>query len=405
MKSKALFAHNFDAAETEFAADGAVWSDERLMLIRRVAQQHGLGYVRMTPQQTLAMGWRSRFDRDLGCWILVADEGVKLISAAQRWKLRFLSQDFAGSLPEEMVNPKPFIDLLRAIGERYEPFAQLLEPYRIMVRGHRSASLLAESGADLVVEADGAWPNTCFQVLVHARLGLHGVYASVLRESVPWARMPRYVMAVLFVAQELRGVAASVGERQQPLAQRIGLERFRRLVDAECERLPHEIDQLAVDLIVDERLTQFPVPHSSVDLRLSENTNPVAAGYQCWVDRYHHATRIQDRVAVRVNHVTSSKERAMLCPSFDSNKYPDADIRSKGTGAPSRAYQRTLLSAHDLLQLANLSRDYSRGFLYVTRAGQMALPAVRVGALFPLFHTLKCLNCPARDEGCMNQGE
>ncbi|SEQ29436.1 nitrite/sulfite reductase [Giesbergeria anulus] len=160
----------------------------------------------------------------------------------------------AGIAVDEVVDPRPYAEIIRQWTTLHPEFAFLPRKFKIAITGateDRAASAWHDVGLQLVKNAAG---EVGFKVSVGGGMGRTPVISSVIREFLPWNQIMNYIEAIVRVYNEQ-------GRRDNKYKARIKIlvkaegqsyfdaveEEFRQIV--EIDGGPHTIPQAELDRV------------------------------------------------------------------------------------------------------------------------------------------------------------
>ena len=266
----------------------------------------------------------------------------------------------AGIAPDEILDTRPFAEILRQWSTLHPEFAFLPRKFKIAFSGaaeDRAATGWYDIGLRAVRSDAG---GVGFAVSVGGGMGRTPVIGTVVREFLPWRELLNYTEAVVRVYNQY-------GRRDNKWKARIKMlvkaegQRFIDAVEAEYQAIvthdgaPHTISDAELARVQ----AGFAVPPLA-PAHLPSSTDTAGAAYQRWRKQNVHAHRLPQLAAV-----TLSFKRAGWAPG-------DAD-------------------ADTLQALADLAERFSAGEARVTHAQNLLLPWVHQSDLPALFEEARTL--------------
>lgn len=275
----------------------------------------------------------------------------------------------AGVAIDEIVDPRPYAEILRQWTTLHPEFAFLPRKFKIAISGaqeDRAATGWHDVGLHVLKNEAG---EIGFKVFVGGGMGRTPVIGTVIREFLPWNQIMNYIEAIVRVYNEL-------GRRDNKYKARIKIlvkaegqayidaveEEFRQIVDVDGG--PHTIPQAEFDRVaacfVDPVLPQIAdVSPADAEQALVENAARHPA-FARWLSRNVHQHRNP-----QLRAVTLSFKRTGQAPGDATGDQLDA--------------------------LAQLMDTYSAGEARITHDQNVMLPWVHVGQLFDLWQKAKAL--------------
>ncbi|MGE4376327.1 MAG: nitrite/sulfite reductase [Burkholderiaceae bacterium] len=266
----------------------------------------------------------------------------------------------AGIAPDEILDTRPFAEILRQWSTLHPEFAFLPRKFKIAFSGaaeDRAATGWYDIGLRAVQSEAG---GVGFAVSVGGGMGRTPVIGTVVREFLPWRELLNYVEAVVRVYNRY-------GRRDNKWKARIKIlvkaegQRFIDAVEAEYQAIvthdgaPHTISDAELARVQ----AGFAVPPLA-PANLPSSTDTASTAYQRWRKQNVRAHRLP-----RLAAVTLSFKRAGWAPG-------DAD-------------------ADTLQALADLAERFSAGEARVTHAQNLLLPWVHQSDLPALYAQARAL--------------
>ncbi len=339
-------------------------ASRQLRALADIAEEHDRGYGHFTTRQNLQYNWIALSDSaDVMDRLAAVDmHGIQTSGNC----VRNISSDvFAGIAPDEIVDPRPFCEILRQWSTLHPEFAYLPRKFKIAVSGAREDRVAAgwyDIGLQALSDDDG---QIGFRVQVGGGMGRTPMIGAVIRDFLPWPQLLLYVEAILRVYN-------SYGRRDN-----IWKARIKMLVKAEGARFTEAVEREFADILQrdlggDAHLitlhefnrvaSQFAPPHGvRLDAPDAAAAPAALAGgpahepaYLRWLQRNVHPHRVPGLRAV-----TLSLKRAGQAPG-------DA-------------------TAPQMRAAADLADRYSHGELRVSHEQNLVLPWVSAAALHALW--------------------
>ncbi|MFM7848892.1 MAG: nitrite/sulfite reductase [Rubrivivax sp.] len=251
-------------------------SSTQLRMLARIAREFDLqepgtprergGFGHFTTRQNLQFNWIA-LERSADVTDLLASVDMHGIQTSGNCIRNITSDSQAGVAPDEIVDPRPYCEVLRQWSTLHPEFAFLPRKFKIAVSGareDRAAILWHDIGLQLLKNASG---DVGFRVYVGGGMGRTPVIATLARAFVPWQQILVYIEAVVRVYNRF-------GRRDNLYKARIKIlvkaegQRFLDEVDSEFEKLLHEDAAGAEHLIPQAELDRvsacFTVPEGAV---------------------------------------------------------------------------------------------------------------------------------------------
>jgi sulfite reductase (NADPH) hemoprotein beta-component len=334
------------------------------------ASQRG-GFGHFTTRQNLQFNWIP-LPQSADVMQLLADVDMHGIQTSGNCIRNITTDALAGIAPDEVVDPRPYCEILRQWSTLHPEFAFLPRKFKIAVTGareDRAATAWHDIGLTLVKNAAG---EVGFSVAVGGGMGRTPVIATPFNAFVPWQQILVYIEAVVRVYN-------LYGRRDNMYKARIKI-----LVKAEGQKFVDAV-QREFEALVADPATTF-IPQAELERVAASFVNPVQAtaeavldtsaepqrepAYARWLQRNVHAHRLPGYRAV-----TLSLKRAGL---------PPGDV-----------------TADQMDAAAGLAEHYSQGELRVTHDQNLLLPWVHQNDLHGLWVAARALGLATPNIGLL----
>ena len=180
------------------------------------------------------------------------------------------SDERAGVAVDEIVDPRPFAEILRQWSTLHPEFAFLPRKFKIAISGaleDRAATAWHDVGLHVQRHADG---EVGFRVMVGGGMGRTPITGSVIREFLPWNQILNYLEAVVRVYNRW-GRRDNIYKARIKILVKAEGKRYTDEVEAEYERIltqdgaPHTISQTELNRVQ----ASFVPPRLTTDASLS----------------------------------------------------------------------------------------------------------------------------------------
>ncbi len=335
-------------------------ASRQLRQLARMARELDRDFLHFTTRQNAQFNWIP-LPKAADAMDLLADVDMHGIQTSGNCIRNITSDVFAGIAPDEIVDPRPYCELLRQWSTLQPEFAFLPRKFKIAVSGSledRAAIAWHDIGLQLVKNEAG---EIGFKVLVGGGMGRTPVIGTVATEFLPWNQILVYIEAIVRVYNRF-------GRRDNAYKARIKI-----LVKAEGQKFFDQVNEEYRKILADdEGGHEHVVPQAEFD-RIAANftrpgkVRPAIGGFDPnrtgaapvaflrWLDRNVHAHQIEGYRAV-----TLSLKRPGL---------PPGDVTSAQMEAA-----------------ATMSDRYSLGELRVSHDQNLILPWVREADLRAVWH-------------------
>jgi sulfite reductase (NADPH) hemoprotein beta-component len=260
-------------------------SSLQLRTLGAIARRYDRGYGHFTTRQNIQYNWPKLEDVP-DILAELADVEMHAIQTSGNCIRNTTSDHLAGVTPNELEDPRPWCEIIRQWSTFHPEFTYLPRKFKIAVTGapqDRAASLVHDVGVHIVRGPGG---ELGFEILAGGGLGRTPIIGQVVREFLPREHLLSYLEAVLRV-YNLEGRRDNLTKaRIKILVKSLGIEEFRRRVEAEWELIRD--GGLRVDEAEVARMRSY---FGSPAYRSLANTDPAAgkdAAFRAWY-RYNTA--------------------------------------------------------------------------------------------------------------------
>lgn len=226
----------------------------QLRRLAEISEKYDRGYGHFTTRQNIQFNWVELKDipdvlQDL------ADVEMHAIQTSGNCIRNVTSDHFAGATADELMDPRPWCEIIRQWSTFHPEFAFLPRKFKIAVTAaaHDRAAIRVHDIGLHMKQQDG---TTGFEVHVGGGQGRTPVIATKVNDFVPEGEILDYLEAVMRVYNRFGRRDNKYKARIKILVSETGAEEFSRLVDAEyAAQSAHEKIDLPGDEI--ERITAY----------------------------------------------------------------------------------------------------------------------------------------------------
>jgi sulfite reductase (NADPH) hemoprotein beta-component len=331
----------------------------QLRMLAQIARKYDRGYGHFTTRQNIQFNW-IELEQVPDIFTDLASVDMHSIQTSGNCIRNITSDEYAGVAADEILDPRPYAEILRHWSTFHPEFAYLPRKFKFAVNGarqDRAAIAMHDIGLSVARDADG---ETGFRVMVGGGLGRTPILGSVIREFLSWQHVMTYIEAIMRVYNQYGRRDNKFKARIKILLKAIGVEEFTRLVEAEWVDLKDSPGTLTVEEL--QRVASYFTPHPYPALPA------VDAGFEA--------------------HKAGNKAFAnWLKRNVKPHKIPGHAIvvlSLKRTGiAPGDC------SAEQMDFVADLADQYSYGEVRVTHEQNLVLADVRQADLFEVWQKAK----------------
>jgi len=330
-------------------------SSKQMRMFAHIARKYDRGYGHFTTRQNIQFNWLKLEDTPaiLADLASVEMHGIQTSGNCIR---NISSDEFAGVAADEIVDPRPYAEILRQWSTFHPEFAFLPRKFKIAITGavtDRAAIQVHDIGLEVLKNAHG---EIGFRVLVGGGLGRTPIIGSEIQDFLPWQHMMSYIEAIMRVYNQYGRRDNIYKARIKILVKALGAAEFKRQVDAEWTDIKDGPSTLTVEELrrVQQYFTapayeKFSGNDPTVDALKNENK-----AFANWLQRNVKPHKIPGYAAV----VLSLKKTA-IAPGDASDEQMDA--------------------------AADLADRFSFGELRITHMQNLVLADVKQADLFTLW--------------------
>ncbi len=212
-------------------------SSQQVRKLAYIARTYDKGYAHISTRTNVQFNWPELADVPA---ILAELASVQMhaIQTSGNCIRNTTTDQFAGVVPDELVDPRPYCEIIRQWSTFHPEFAFLPRKFKIAVNSHetddRVATLLHDIGIKIVKNSAN---EIGFQVFVGGGLGRTPIVASLVKEFLAEKDLLTYLDAVLRVYNLNGRRDNKYKARIKILVKALGVEAFAKLVDEEWQHL------------------------------------------------------------------------------------------------------------------------------------------------------------------------
>jgi sulfite reductase (NADPH) hemoprotein beta-component len=227
-------------------------SSKQVRKLAHIARTYDKGYAHISTRTNVQFNWPELKDVP-DILAELATVQMHAIQTSGNCIRNTTTDQFAGVTPNELVDPRPYCEIIRQWSTFHPEFAFLPRKFKIAVNSHltddRAATMLHDIGIKIVKNDSG---ELGFAVYVGGGLGRTPIVASLVKEFLPEKDLLTYLDAVLRVYNLNGRRDNKYKARIKILVKALGVEAFAEKVDAEWQHLkggPGTLTQEEIDRI------------------------------------------------------------------------------------------------------------------------------------------------------------
>jgi sulfite reductase (NADPH) hemoprotein beta-component len=325
----------------------------QMTMLGDIADKYDRGYGHFTTRQNIQYNWIKLADTP----DILADLASVEMHAIQTSGncIRNISSDqYAGAAADEIVDPRPYAELLRQWSSFHPEFLTLPRKFKIAViasETDRAAMKLHDIGIKMVRNDAG---EIGAQFYVGGGMGRTPMIGPMIREFVPLDQLITYAEACLRVYNRYGRRDNKYKARIKILVHELGKDEYTRQVE---EEFRHMLDQgIEPPLAELERIGQY-FADPAYETGLSDDLDLSDPDFRLWVERNCHAHKQPGYIIATVS------------------------LKPVG-GIPGDA------TADQIRLMAQIAKDQSFDELRVTHAQNIVFPHLKKADLYAIWKTL-----------------
>ena len=221
-------------------------SSKQMRMLAEIARKYDRDYGHFTTRQNIQYNW-IELAQTPDILADLASVEMHAIQTSGNCIRNITSDQFAGVAADELLDPRPYAEILRQWSTFHPEFAYLPRKFKIAINAaaeDRAVVKAHDIGLNVVQNAQG---ETGFQVLVGGGLGRTPIIGSVIREFLPWQHLLTYIEAIMRVYNQYGRRDNKYKARIKILVKALGVEEFARQVEQEWQDLQDSPSTLTVE--------------------------------------------------------------------------------------------------------------------------------------------------------------
>ena len=332
-------------------------SSNQMRMFGHIARKYDRGYGHFTTRQNIQFNWIN-LEQTPDILSDLASVEMHAIQTSGNCIRNITSDEYAGVAADEIIDPRPYAEVLRQWSTFHPEFAALPRKFKVAINGaveDRAAIAVHDIGLTVVHNEAG---EIGFKVMVGGGMGRTPILGSVVRDFLPWQHMLTYIEAVMRVYNQYGRRDNKYKARIKILVKALGVEEFTRQVEEEWQDLKDSPSTLTEEEMA--RVAAYFTPHAyeslaNIDVRADHPDNKAFAN---WLSRNVKAHKVPGY--------------AIVLLSLNKTGVPPGDA-----------------TATQIDFVADLAERYAFGELRVTHEQNLVLADVRQTDLFKLWQEVK----------------
>lgn len=211
-------------------------SSAQLRKLAEISRRYDRAVGHFTTRQNMQLNW-PKFEETPEILAELASVEMHAVQTSGNCVRNITTDHFAGVAPDELVDPRPYCELLRQWSTFHPEFAFLPRKFKIAVNAaaqDRAVIRAHDIGLDLVSDERG---EIGFRVFVGGGLGRTPILGKPIRDFLPRRHLLSYLDAILRLYNRYGRRDNMYKARIKILVQALGVEEFTRQVEAEWAHL------------------------------------------------------------------------------------------------------------------------------------------------------------------------
>ncbi|MBJ7314290.1 nitrite/sulfite reductase [Rugamonas sp. CCM 8940] len=232
-------------------------SSKQMRMFAHIARKYDRGYGHFTTRQNIQFNWIN-LEQTPDILTELASVEMHAIQTSGNCIRNTTSDPYAGVAADEIIDPRPFAEVLRQWSTFHPEFIALPRKFKVAINGaeeDRAAIAVHDIGLTVVRNAAG---EVGFKFMAGGGMGRTPILGSVIRDFLPWQHLLTYTEAVMRVYNQYGRRDNKYKARIKILLKALGVEEFTRQVEAEWVDLKDGQETLTVEEM--ERITAYFQP-------------------------------------------------------------------------------------------------------------------------------------------------
>ena len=277
-------------------------ASRQLRALAYIARKWDRGYGHFSTRQNIQFNWPKLEDVP-DILAKLATVQMHAIQTSGNCIRNTTTDHFAGTAPDEIVDPLVWCEIIRQWSTFHPEFAYLPRKFKIAVSGSaadRAATQVHDIGLQARRDAAG---NVGFRVLAGGGLGRTPLIGAEMREFLPWQHLLTYVEAILRVYNRYGRRDNKYRARIKILVKELTSEVFRAQVEEEWQHLQGGPSTLTTDEVqrIEQRFTRpvyrkYDAPSPGYVLAIARDK-----AFSNWVKRNVQPHKVAGHAAVTLS--------------------------------------------------------------------------------------------------------
>lgn len=277
-------------------------SARQLHKLADIAAKYDRGYGHFSTRQNLQLNWPKLEDTpDILAELATVE--MHAIQTSGNCIRNITTDQFAGTAPDEVIDPRAMAEIMRQWSTFHPEFALLPRKFKIAVSGtqqDRAVVQMHDIGMEFYSDAN---EKLAIKVWVGGGLGRTPILGSVINEHLEWQHALTYCEAIIRV-YNLHGRRDNAYKaRIKILVKALGIDEFRKQVEAEWLHIKNSPNTITEAELARVAKHFEPMPYEALpayDLGF-DNAIATNTAFAAWAKRNVHAHKISGYRAVTLS--------------------------------------------------------------------------------------------------------
>jgi sulfite reductase (NADPH) hemoprotein beta-component len=262
-------------------------NSQQLRKMAEIARDYDRGYAHFSTRQNLQYNW-PKLEECPEILGKLAEVQMHAVQTSGNCIRNTTTDEYAGVIAEELVDPRPYCEIIRQWSTFHPEFAFLPRKFKIAVNSvegaDRAATRMHDVGIQIIRNDAG---ELGYRVYAGGGLGRTPILSSVVREFLPEEDLLTYLDAIIRVYNQF-GRRDNKYKARKILVKALGIEKMAALVEQEWLSFTKDSDLLITPEEVAKYKTYFnPAPYEASAAQNTDLSSDFAkdSSFKAWYER------------------------------------------------------------------------------------------------------------------------
>jgi sulfite reductase (NADPH) hemoprotein beta-component len=207
-------------------------ASKQLRMFAHIARKYDRGYGHFTTRQNIQYNW-IKLEETPEILAQLASVEMHAVQTSGNCIRNITSDEYCGVAADELIDPRPYAEIMRQWSTFHPEFAYLPRKFKMAYNGaveDRAATAIHDVAYTVLKNDKG---EIGLRVMVGGGMGRTPILGSVVCEFLPWKHMLTYTEAIMRVYNQYGRRDNMYKARIKILVKAIGIDDFRKQVEAE----------------------------------------------------------------------------------------------------------------------------------------------------------------------------